>query len=82
MKLTKVKLKQLLEEELKKILKEDYYAEAFKKGDLLELDLSTDGYDVSVAKYNKEEYVPRNGTYGFNMVVQIVMPPPEATDEY
>jgi hypothetical protein len=82
MKLTKVKLKQLLEEELKKILKEDYYAEAFKKGDLLELDLSTDGYDVSVAKYNEEEYTPRNGTYGFSMVVQIVMPPPEATDEY
>ena len=86
MKITKSRLKQIIKEELSKVLKEDseykagqplYYP---KINDLLELTVSDDGYEVDFEKLDRaEDYVNnREGAYApsVKMLVQIVQVAP------
>jgi hypothetical protein len=78
MKLTKSQLKQIIKEELSKVLKED---SEYKAGQVLELTVSDDGYEVGFEKLERaEDYVNnREGAYApsVKMLVQIVQVAPE-----
>jgi len=77
MKITKSRLKQIIKEELSKVLKED---SEYKAGQLLELTVSDDGYEVDFEKLDRaEDYVNnREGAYApsVKMLVQIVQVAP------
>jgi hypothetical protein len=66
MKLTKSKLKQIIQEELKTLNElEDWEPQSkYNVGDLVEVEISDDGYDKSIEKLGSEnEFTPTHGTY-------------------
>jgi len=85
MKLTKSQLKQIIKEELSKVLKEDYEDELYEPGQLLELSVSDDGYEVSFEKLARaEEYVnTRVAPYGpsVKMLVKVLQVAERIWDE-
>jgi len=76
MKITKSQLKQIIKEELSKVLKEDSEDELYVPGQFLELTVSDDGYDYDFEKLDSaEEYInTRGGAYGpsVKMLVKVL----------
>ena len=67
MKLTKDRLQQIIKEELKKTLNENFgdrrALDSARVGDYVEIEISDDGYDKSIEIIDPKDYRPERGAY-------------------